>query len=96
MKEEICSIEGCKKEIKYGSARGFCSMHYSRWRRHGDPIKGTRAHGKYDPICKVKGCEKKHSSKGYCHKHYQLWYTHGTPITHNKSLFTKRLHFEYE
>lgn len=32
-----CSIEGCRKKHY---ARGWCSAHYTRWRRHGDPEGG--------------------------------------------------------
>lgn len=32
-----CSIEGCERE-HYG--KGFCSAHYKRNRRHGDPLAG--------------------------------------------------------
>ena len=34
MGERTCAIEGCDGEH---SGRGFCRMHYNRWRRHGDP-----------------------------------------------------------
>lgn len=30
-----CSIEGCDKEAR---SKGWCSMHYTRWLRHGDPL----------------------------------------------------------
>jgi len=30
-----CKIEGCDSKIE---ARGWCSKHYQRWRRHGDPL----------------------------------------------------------
>lgn len=30
-----CQIEGCSKPVK---ARGWCSLHYSRWRRRADPL----------------------------------------------------------
>lgn len=29
-----CTIDACEKAVV---ARGWCSMHYSRWRSHGDP-----------------------------------------------------------
>lgn len=51
-----CSIEGCGKP-KF--TRGWCSMHYSRWQRHGDPLTETRsspmpagATEKWCPRCK--------------------------------------------
>jgi hypothetical protein len=30
-----CSIPGCGKPV---AGRGWCSMHYNRWRKHGDPL----------------------------------------------------------
>ena len=35
---KTCSIDGCEKEHV---ARGFCSMHWQRWREHGDPLGGN-------------------------------------------------------
>lgn len=37
-----CSIAGCGKRVL---ARGWCDMHYTRWRRHGDPLGGGVPHG---------------------------------------------------
>ncbi len=30
-----CSVDGCDRRYR---ARGFCDLHYQRWRRHGDPL----------------------------------------------------------
>ena len=38
MTDKTCSIEGCEKPAQ---ARGWCAMHYQRWRKNGDP--GTAA-----------------------------------------------------
>ena len=39
----ICSIVECDREANVpGSARGWCSTHYSRWQRHRDPLAGGR------------------------------------------------------
>lgn len=38
----ICSVDGCGKS-HYG--RGFCSAHYQRFRRHGDPLGGVTPNG---------------------------------------------------
>lgn len=35
MSKRICSIEGCEKNV---TGRGWCAMHYKRWRKHGDPM----------------------------------------------------------
>lgn len=32
-----CSVEGCDRIVGPHDARGFCSLHYRRWRAHGDP-----------------------------------------------------------
>lgn len=37
-----CAIEGCEKP---SWARGWCQAHYTRWKRHGDPLAG-RTHVK--------------------------------------------------
>lgn len=31
---QICSVESCQRRVK---AKNFCSPHYKRWRRKGDP-----------------------------------------------------------
>lgn len=33
---QICSITDCSKTT--ASKLGWCSMHYARWKRHGDPL----------------------------------------------------------
>lgn len=37
MTKMSCSIEGCGKPQR---ARTYCSAHYQRWKRHGDPLEG--------------------------------------------------------
>ena len=36
MNEKLCSVNGCQNPL---TSRGWCNKHYSRWRRHGDPLK---------------------------------------------------------
>ena len=36
---KTCSIDGCENGGKL--RRGWCDMHYRRWRRHGDPLAGS-------------------------------------------------------
>lgn len=39
-----CSVEGCGKHVL---GRGWCAMHYNRWRKYGDPltVKQVQLHG---------------------------------------------------
>lgn len=37
MPERTCVIDGCGTRV---STRGWCATHYSRWKRHGDPLHG--------------------------------------------------------
>lgn len=36
MSDRTCKIPDCAKPVKN---RGWCSMHYTRWLKHGDPLK---------------------------------------------------------
>ena len=40
MVPKTCSIEGCAKPAR---TRGWCTMHYTRWKRHGDTSVSTNA-----------------------------------------------------
>lgn len=68
-----CSIDGCDKEVK---ARGWCAMHYMRFRRHGDPLASRT------PIlvCTIDGCERDHSGRGLCLMHLKRLYRNGDPM----------------
>lgn len=69
-----CSIVGCEKPAR---GHGWCSAHYTRWRRNGHPlaVKPPR------PIrlCEVDGCGRKHSAHGFCRKHRERYEKHGDP-----------------
>lgn len=38
MPKVTCDVDGCEKRAR---ARGWCSSHYSRWKRYGNPTAGT-------------------------------------------------------
>ena len=65
----ICNMDGCDKAV-LNVARGWCSMHYQRWRKNGDP-----AVSKYDRQssgrCRIEDCQFAKVSKGLCVKHYR-------------------------
>lgn len=43
-----CIVDKCEKPARNG--RGWCGMHYMRWRRHGDP-NGGEAHYRDPELC---------------------------------------------
>lgn len=61
-----CSVEGCGKKHL---AKGYCDLHYDRFRKYGDPLKITRNIFN-NGVCSVKGCDGKYRAKNYCGKHY--------------------------
>lgn len=67
MSDRTCSIEGCGN-INYGKT--WCQMHYSRWRRHGDPLTDPSRKSAPRPQCSVDGCEKEAKAKMLCPMHY--------------------------
>lgn len=74
--KRICSIPGCDKAV---SARGWCSMHYERWRIRGttdDPVK------REPEACSVERCGRRAKSKGMCNRHYENVrnYGYATPV----------------
>lgn len=68
----VCSIEGCGKSV---NARGWCGMHYYRFRQHGDPLAvevRTRA------TCVETGCDSEAWAQGLCSKHLTRQRRHGS------------------
>ncbi len=75
-KDRLCSISGCNHH-HYG--KNFCSKHYERWRKHGDPSVVKSVPRKYHPICSVEDCDNSHCSQGFCKRHYERWRKYGVP-----------------
>jgi hypothetical protein len=67
MEPSFCAIDGCDKEVL---ARAWCSKHYWRWKRSGDPLVARKKlpTGAFT-VCTVDGCERPHWSRGYCEMH---------------------------
>ena len=70
-----CAVNGCKKP---SFCRGYCNMHYSRWRRHGRPgeAKAIREKGRK---CAFVGCDSPSRWVGYCVKHASRLKKYGDP-----------------
>lgn len=64
----LCSITGCGKRAR---TRGYCPMHYQRWRHHGDPLASKKIVAAPPSACAVDGCNKTAQSRGLCPMHYQ-------------------------
>lgn len=74
-----CSIDGCDSPVR---ARGWCDTHYSRYRRHGDPLYVTRrGRVRAAPTpCMIDGCKQMSLMRSLCRKHYDRWHKHGDPL----------------
>jgi hypothetical protein len=80
MSDLTCSIEDCAKPK---SVRGWCQMHYTRWRRQGDPTKVLkyRGSGPIPTACAIDGCERSGPyEREWCRKHYTSWNRYGDPL----------------
>jgi len=74
---KICTVENCGRKHK---GRGYCQLHYSRFRRHGDTNELPR--GGSEPQyehCFVVNCDRPHSALGYCAKHWKRFHKYGDP-----------------
>ncbi|MGA5820817.1 HNH endonuclease signature motif containing protein [Kitasatospora sp. NPDC094028] len=69
-----CLIPGCGK---HAFGRGWCSMHYARWRTHGDPLHEGRRYVKQGETCAVEGCERAPKRRGMCEMHVRRLLKHG-------------------
>ena len=75
-----CKVDGCEKLYE---GLGWCSLHYSRYIRHGDPLIKTKVLKKRGVIkCKVDGCEKLYSCLGWCSLHYSRHKRNGDLLLH--------------
>lgn len=79
MFERTCSVEDCERRSE---KRGWCSTHYSRWRRTGTTELPERP-----TVCSEDGCDGKVSAKGLCRSCYQAAYYRAnreTMLAYNK------------
>lgn len=75
MSDVTCSIDGCERASE---RRGWCSAHYQRWRKHGDPTIDKRSTGRTP--CTIEGCDAPVFALGYCSLHRGRFLRHGDPL----------------
>lgn len=80
---KVCTIEGCEKKEK---AKGFCSAHYARLLKHGDPLYIHIYQKKEPKKCSIEECDNEIMAKGYCVKHYKKWNRYGDPLIENERI----------
>lgn len=80
-----CLVGDCENDgAKPGSGRGWCSRHYQRFKRHGDPEAGGATHVAGGAFCGIEGCGKKSGGKGLCPMHRARLKSHGDTETVRK------------
>lgn len=75
-----CSVERCEKPATGG--RGWCGMHWWRWRHYGDPsIDPAELRRANRPMeCSIDGCNRSFRARGYCATHWRRWKLYGDPL----------------
>lgn len=74
MPNRTCSVDGCDRNAH---ARGWCTMHYQRWKRLGDPTRNLIE--ERPKTCMVDGCERPVHGNGMCGAHWVRNARHGSP-----------------
>lgn len=84
MEQRTCSFDGCEQQVL---ARGWCSTHYTRWRKYGDPgfVKQIARYPE-SATCLVEDCAERPRSSGYCDPHYWCWSQYGDPLASRKRI----------
>jgi hypothetical protein len=77
-----CLIEECEKPAGVpGTGRGWCSTHYQRWRKHGNPLHDV---SRKRQICEIAECGKFVKSDRLCAMHHSRLLRHGNPTARLK------------
>jgi hypothetical protein len=71
-----CSVEGCERAAE---KRGWCSTHYKRWQKHGEPGPAGSLFTPKVGICSIEGCDRPVQAKGWCSGHHHRWHRYGDP-----------------
>lgn len=74
MTKRTCDVPECERKHY---ARGWCTLHYSRWFHHGSTDRPQRKRP-VAPPCTADNCEKPAADRGLCPTHWHHWKVHGT------------------
>lgn len=73
--EKRCLVDDCES---YPIGRGYCSKHYYRLKRNGDPMTIKQLWKSDTDTCLVDGCTQPFHAKGWCRMHYWRMYRYGS------------------
>lgn len=75
---EACIVQDCPRKIH---RRGYCSPHYQRVMKYGDPLAGGvfRDMARQGEPCKFPGCDAHRYAREWCQLHWSRWQRHGDP-----------------
>lgn len=71
-----CKVEGCESRVQ---VKGYCSIHYKRYIRHGDPNISKR-NVNQPKVCSIENCNGETVGLGYCLKHYKKLKKYNNPL----------------
>lgn len=74
MGQRTCEPEDCGRPA---TRRGMCGKHYTRWMKHGDPLKIIV---KVRRVCSLVGCGRPNAAHGLCESHNRQR-ANGQPLT---------------
>lgn len=63
---KTCRVKDCKRPYR---AKGYCVVHYQKWRR--GEIEGARPRYR---VCREENCRKPTHKAGLCEAHYSAWH----------------------
>ena len=74
----VCRVDGCEKPTGVlGTAKGLCSAHYNRQRRHGSLELPQRPTPVRILTCEFDGCEKPQRAHRLCATHWKRLHRYG-------------------
>lgn len=82
--KKTCTVNGCEERFY---ALGYCTKHYRRFKKHGDPLVSFLDRENKSKVCKIEGCDKPKHAHGLCQMHNRRRIVTGDPLV--KSLDPK-------